>query len=250
MRRIEHTIKDGVEVKKCTKCKQFVLINNFCKGDLTDGLASSCKDCHNKQFPPNKEYCKKYYQEHKKERFVECLICKKKFKAHREKNFCSKECRSEAIRSRKYSRVAYQKCEDKTKYQIRGLEYRLKNKDKIKELERIYAKTEKGKLVRSMAKKLHKYKAKGLTREVIKKVVENNIFTFKELTCTYCNKKCLNVWHLEHKNPLARGGDNSLDNLTISCPTCNLSKGKKTVEEFNKYRELFTNIKLTNGVII
>jgi len=34
-------------------------------------------------------------------------------------------------------------------------------------------------------------------------------------------------YHVDHKIPLALGGTNDLDNLTIACPPCNLSKGIK-----------------------
>jgi hypothetical protein len=37
---------------------------------------------------------------------------------------------------------------------------------------------------------------------------------------------------LEHKTPECRGGSNDIDNLALSCPTCNLKKGTKTELEF------------------
>ena len=49
--------------------------------------------------------------------------------------------------------------------------------------------------------------------------------------CFYCAAPLV-TFHLEHKIPLARGGTNDLDNLCLSCPTCNHRKGQKTAEEF------------------
>ena len=42
-----------------------------------------------------------------------------------------------------------------------------------------------------------------------------------------------NNYHVDHLTPLARGGTNAPNNLVISCPKCNLSKGKKLPHEWN-----------------
>lgn len=56
---------------------------------------------------------------------------------------------------------------------------------------------------------------------------ENNGF------CYYCGKFLWpNNFDLEHKIPLAKGGNNEYDNLTISCRKCNLKKMVKTDKEF------------------
>jgi 5-methylcytosine-specific restriction endonuclease McrA len=38
--------------------------------------------------------------------------------------------------------------------------------------------------------------------------------------------------------PISRGGTNNIENITLSCAKCNLSKGAKTVEEFLEWRNL------------
>ncbi len=48
--------------------------------------------------------------------------------------------------------------------------------------------------------------------------------------CAYCLKP--GATHIEHCTPLSRGGWNALDNVVMACPTCNLSKGTRTVLEF------------------
>lgn len=51
--------------------------------------------------------------------------------------------------------------------------------------------------------------------------------------CHYCKKQVtFQEWHMEHKTPVSRGGRNKLDNLAISCPSCNLRKGRRTEDEF------------------
>jgi 5-methylcytosine-specific restriction endonuclease McrA len=51
--------------------------------------------------------------------------------------------------------------------------------------------------------------------------------------CWWCGKKLKDDWHVDHRVPLARGGSNNANNLCISCPTCNKSKGAKMPHEWN-----------------
>ena len=45
--------------------------------------------------------------------------------------------------------------------------------------------------------------------------------------CNYCGVDCSDSFHVDHIEPLSLGGEHSLNNLAISCPHCNLSKGSK-----------------------
>jgi hypothetical protein len=46
--------------------------------------------------------------------------------------------------------------------------------------------------------------------------------------CHHCGKSLHGVWHVDHLTPFAHGGTNTRDNLCVSCPSCNLSKGMLT----------------------
>jgi len=50
--------------------------------------------------------------------------------------------------------------------------------------------------------------------------------------CFYCGKKVGNSYHVDHIVPLSKGGSNGPENIAIACPTCNMSKGAKTPQEF------------------
>jgi 5-methylcytosine-specific restriction endonuclease McrA len=39
-------------------------------------------------------------------------------------------------------------------------------------------------------------------------------------------------YHVDHKQPVSRGGSNWPENLAVTCPTCNLRKSDKTEAEF------------------
>jgi len=89
-----------------------------------------------------------------------------------------------------------------------------------------------------------KKRARDLKRRTLKKGVYGDISIddIKYLIeiyngkCAYCNKDCSEDFHVDHKTPLSRGGDNHNENLALSCPSCNYSKGDMTIEEFLEYR--------------
>ena len=51
--------------------------------------------------------------------------------------------------------------------------------------------------------------------------------------CSYCGVKEVSL-QVEHIHPLAKGGSNSITNLTLSCQKCNLKKGTKDIRDFLK----------------
>ena len=50
--------------------------------------------------------------------------------------------------------------------------------------------------------------------------------------CFYCHKKLGEKYHKDHVVPLVLNGSNSPENLVLSCPKCNLSKGSKHPQDF------------------
>ncbi len=47
--------------------------------------------------------------------------------------------------------------------------------------------------------------------------------------CAYCGAKDVPL-QIEHIQPRAKGGSNSITNLTLSCQKCNTKKGSKDVK--------------------
>jgi hypothetical protein len=52
--------------------------------------------------------------------------------------------------------------------------------------------------------------------------------------CYYC-KTTLTDFHRDHKTPLCRKGRNTIANIALACPPCNLKKNKKTAKEFLRF---------------
>lgn len=56
--------------------------------------------------------------------------------------------------------------------------------------------------------------------------------------CWYCAADlatCGATPHLDHQIPVSRGGPDHVENLVLTCPTCNITKKDKTVPEFRQY---------------
>ena len=60
--------------------------------------------------------------------------------------------------------------------------------------------------------------------------------------CHYCNRAGSldegpgqRPWHVDHMNPLARGGADSEENLALSCKRCNLTKHAQEYESFKRF---------------
>lgn len=55
-------------------------------------------------------------------------------------------------------------------------------------------------------------------------------------TCYYCSTSIHTNAHVEHLEPLARGGSNGFHNIMLACPSCNAAKG--TLSEASFWRRL------------
>jgi len=50
--------------------------------------------------------------------------------------------------------------------------------------------------------------------------------------CFWCKEKVGKDYHVDHVIPLALGGSNGPENLVVSCPRCNQSKGAQHPADF------------------
>lgn len=61
----------------------------------------------------------------------------------------------------------------------------------------------------------------------------------KGSSCGYCGEYLFEKdITFDHKVPLSRGGENTIENVLVACKSCNSLKGTKTFDEFIIHREL------------
>jgi len=90
-------------------------------------------------------------------------------------------------------------------------EFRIRNRNKRTEYQRKRKAREKEVLIKA-------------TQEEINKLIRdsNNI-------CFWCDNYTETI-HIDHIYPLTKGGEHSINNLCVSCPSCNLRKSDKDPE--------------------
>lgn len=125
--------------------------------------------------------------------------------------------------------------------------YRIKNAEKIHEYRRKYyldnpekvknwAKNNPDKR-RESHRKWHKNnpdksREKSLKRRgydapengIIKKVINENVLKYGIIRCEKCKEPCPDNFHIDHINPLSKGGSSNYNNLQILCAKCNREK--------------------------
>jgi len=63
--------------------------------------------------------------------------------------------------------------------------------------------------------------------------VRRAVFERDQRTCAYCRRRLTwALYHCDHIEPVSRGGDDRMENLTASCEPCNRSKGAKLAGEW------------------
>jgi hypothetical protein len=109
--------------------------------------------------------------------------------------------------------------------------YNFKNKEHISKYNKLYRQTENGKASRknSHQKRRTKFKSGDVNTEQLKQLYINT------KNCYWCNCKLeKDDTHLDHFYPLSKGGKHTINNLVLSCSSCNLSKATKHPIDFAK----------------
>lgn len=225
---------DSVPQKQCTTCKQFfpATLEYFSKcKKAKDGLNWKCKPCDRarsrKHYNENKEAIIKrtgdYAKAHPDQRRA---ISRRHYYNNRESELA--RARGVYAKRRLKIRVWYfATIEERKAY---DQHYRETHKDEISRRGKDYYRRHPEKAMESYTKR----RARELEAEghYTKSDVELLIRSQKGL-CWWCGKPVGDSYHVDHRIALTKGGTNWPDNLCISCPECNRSKGNKLPHEWN-----------------
>lgn len=230
-----------VETKRCCTCKQVLPISEFYKCSR-DGHQPHCKKCkrerererairikNNRDTPPETQVCSRCGIEKLASEFHKGATkasglsgwCKQ----------CEHEWRQYKLETRPEFKATFMEQSNewhRKKYQA-DKEWRAKKRTYISNWQQ-----ENRKLVRlysriTQSNRRQRIRNNGGTHTVddIQQILEQQAHR-----CYWCLKPLGESWHIDHRIPIAKGGTNNPNNLVISCPFCNTSKGSKLPYEW------------------
>lgn len=173
------------------------------------------------------KYRRDYYRSHKSEFAA-------RDKAYRESN--RRKCVQNTLRCRSknpdrfkdYQRIWREKNRDRIAQQ------RDKDRDRARAYHREYYKRRKHDILIKTEKRRALKMAVAVNIRAVKgfqERVRGSEFVF----CYYCERGIAgSEAHFDHIVPLVKGGPHSVENLCVSCPKCNWSKGQKLLSEWRK----------------
>jgi len=192
-----------------------------------------------------KEYSKKWWDKHKEEygltrhrknktpEQLEKLRVQGRSSRLKHKDSRNEEVRKyrKANRKKELERCKVWYWEHKEEISLRMKENRLnwseERKEHNKKLNKAWKVTEEGRLSCRISKQIRRSAKGSFTAEDIK-----DLYATQGGRCYYCSVSIEESYHIDHMQPLSRGGRNDVSNICLACVPCNLSKHTKTAEEF------------------
>lgn len=197
-----------IDSKKCSCCGETKPRGDFApkKSDGPNGLQAYCRPCSLAK--------SRAWAARNKERKLEHKRTSRAADPDRARANNRRHYANHADRLREEARARTP--EERVKRAKRQKAYRIANPEKIRQNNRA---------------RVHTQRAAGkVTKEVIDFLIK-----MQSGCCAVCKKHTVVAgkgFHLDHKNPLAKGGTNDRDNLQILCPLCNLAKNARDPIEF------------------
>lgn len=206
-------------MKVCTKCMAEKPKSEFSKDkQKKDGKCSRCKACVSEQRAARVAENPEAERQRAK---LWVALNPEKHKASQAKYRANSKQKTKERSARHYS-------ENKDEIQARRREFYLANPENL-EISRAKWKAENPEYIRACAQKRRAIKAGAEGSHTAADI--KAIFESQRGTCASCPTKLIksgkNRYHVDHIQPLSKGGSNDKYNLQCLCPGCNLKKWSK-----------------------
>lgn len=208
---IPKAYKHPQELKMCPSCQTEKYASNFyaCISSK-DGLRSYCKLCmYNKQKTNRKKTNRN-------------KVSQKRVKLTEEQK---QERKRESDRQYRETHRAYLRERARERYQLK--------KEEIKQYQSNY----KWHKINPEASRASVQKRRAMRNDVVTEDVSRQDIIDRDYSlCYICGNKFASFQiAVDHIEPLSKGGSHTYDNLTVTCHSCNSSKGNKTLLEYLLY---------------
>jgi 5-methylcytosine-specific restriction endonuclease McrA len=199
-----------MNTKKCTTCNTLypATTDYFRKDYRTNiGLVSRCKKCESLYFKELRSSDE--FKKHEKETHAEW------YKNNKEKSRANSEkyAQNHKDKINEYSRKSYAKNIEKNRARVK--DWKQRNPEMAKEH------------VRRRRARKHSAEGSHSAKDIINQLHKQSN------RCFYCDKE-LTDYHADHVIPLSKGGSDYIENIVITCPTCNHRKSSKLLNEWKR----------------
>ncbi len=223
---------NAILAKYCGICATTKLQSDFHKNSGSkDGFAYRCKECnklYNREYAAKNrssvtEHAKAYREKHKEtlkqKRLDYTRANKDKLRAYRADHYVKNK-------DKVIAQTALWQRNNPDKVAARNKRWADANPDKVR------AKNKKNEKVRGQNRR-------ALVRNAVGKLSKDlpaKLFKLQGGMCPCCKQPLGDDYHLDHKMPLALGGENTDDNMQLLRATCNLQKHAKHPVDFMQSR--------------
>ena len=206
--------------KKCNCCNLEIDLSNFyIKNKNTWATRGLCKKCWYIKSKDNKENNK----EKTKQYFIDYSLENKERIKNRTQKWREK---NKELLAEKANNLYIKKIDIIKEY---NKQYYKKNKNEIIKKVIQYSKTPIGKAIKKNISNNRRLILRNgnIKNNELKNLIEN------AKKCYWCGISLKNVkTHIDHYEPLSKGGEHTISNIVVSCAKCNLKKGNKDPLEF------------------
>lgn len=241
-------INSSIATKTCSTCKVEQPTSNFSKKTrLKDGLNGQCKSCCSKSFrafyernaEAQRNRTRQYVKDHPLTPEKKEELRSKRFKYWSDNREEIARRRKEAYeanpsaRKKNANRASEWYCKNKDRQLIFAKDYYKNNSEAIKSRVREYEKAnpEKTKILGRIKANRRRARLSTSVKHYTRIDVER-IFKLQKGKCASCGGSIKDKFHIDHRIPVAKGGDNSPYNIDLLCPSCNMRKSSKLPHEF------------------
>lgn len=261
---------ESVSQKLCKRCgKSYPATEEYFKASRHGNLSSPCRNCYREIKAEwrknNPEKVKQHKKDsHERHRETDNARVKRWVEANPERvRELNRQYRLDHLEERRAYEAQWQRDNpDKVKERNRRWIERHpeRARESIKRRAIAYRQSVHGRARRQMMRDLHRDEERAYNRmryltvpgererQLVKaherRMVEGSftpsdirtLYDEQEGRCAYCGITLHGQYHIDHLIPVSRGGTNNPENLRLACPSCNLSKAARLIEEWELVR--------------
>lgn len=212
--------------KKCSRCGVLHEFSNFTKSlRNSDGMSYRCKDCDRAYTVANREKnlerSRLWYAANKDHRLAVARVW---IENNRESHLARQKEYRKQNKDAVTAGIKKWVSQNLDRYRARIAKWAANNPERVREKSKRYRDTH----PEAVTADRQMRRARLLQAEGVHTAKDIQILlSLQKYKCVYCSASIKDNYHIDHIEPLSKGGSNWPHNLQATCPKCNLNKHAK-----------------------